>query len=208
MRHLSTAALVALILAAAGRAQAQAPQPMDPTIHRHMGFYLNMDLGGGYLGSSASAAGIDVKLSGGAGQFSLAVGGAVMENLILAAHLWGYAVASPTVTINSQSVSATNATLGVSGIGLAIVYYVMPTNLYLSLTPSITSLSVEQGGTTYSTENGPGLRAAVGKEWWVSDHWGIGLDGNLAFTSNKDKGPGAPTWGSFAISVAFSATYN
>lgn len=198
----------AAVLCAGGRAAAQAPSPRYGGAFRHQGFYLNMDLGFGYLGSSASSGGVDVKLSGGALEFSLALGGALQENLILAGQLWGYSVPDPTVTVNGQSASASGATLGLTGLGVDLVYYVMPTNLYFSIAPSFTSLSVEEGGVTSTTETGVGLRLAVGKEWWVSERWGIGLNGNLALASNKDKGAGAPTWGSFAIGVAFSATYN
>lgn len=197
----------AAVLCAGGRAAAQAPSPHYGTFNRHLGFYLNLDLGLGYLGSSASFAGSDFKLSGAAGEFSIAIGGAIQENLILAGQLWGYSASDPEATIDSVSVPGP-ATLTLTGIGVDLVYYVMPANLYLSITPSLTSLSVEQGGVSESTETGVGLRLAVGKEWWVSERWGVGLNGNLALASNKDKGPGAPTWGSFAIAVAFSATYN
>jgi hypothetical protein len=208
MKSLLIGLCAAAVLCAGGRAAAQAPSPQYGMFNRHAGFYLNLDLGFGYLGSSASQAGTDVKLSGGAGAFSVAIGGAVQENLILAGQFWFYNVADPTVTVGGQSATASGANVGLTGFGVDLVYYMMPTNLYLSIAPAITSLSVEENGVTSSTEAGLGVRLAVGKEWWVSDHWGIGVDGNMVLASNKDKGAGAPTWGSFAIGVAFSATYN
>jgi hypothetical protein len=42
----------------------------------------------------------------------------------------------------------------------------------------------------------------------VSDHWGIGLDLQGAFSSNRDKDPGTATFRSGALGLAFSATYN
>ncbi len=209
MKSLSMGLCAAVALCAGGSALAQAPSPQYyGAVNRHQGFYLNLDLGFGYLGSSFSEGGTDVKLSGGAGEFSVAIGGAVSENLILAGQFWLYSVSDPKVTVNSQSVTASGATLRLTGIGVDLVYYMMPANLYLSIAPALTSLSLEYGGVSSTTETGLGVRLAVGKEWWVSERWGIGVDGNMVLASNKDKGAGAPTWGSFAIGVAFSATYN
>jgi hypothetical protein len=203
--------VTALLLGAgAAPALAQAGSAnLDSTIHRHLGFFVQMDIGPAYLGTSASSGSFDRKMSGGAGEFGVAIGGAVVEDLILAGHLWGFSAPSPTVKDHGGTVSTSGTlTLDLSGIGLNATYYFMPLNLYLSLTPSIATLTAKANGVKEETKNGFGLRAAVGKEWWVSDHWGLGLDGHLAFASNQAKGTGGPTWGTFALGVAFSATYN
>lgn len=195
----------AAVLCAGGRASAQAPSPQYGMFNRHVGFYLNLDLGFGYLGSSASST--DEKLSGGAGSFSVAIGGALQENLILAGQLWAYSVPDPTYTVGGQSDPGFGRDLGLTGLGLDLVYYVMPTNLYFSIAPSFTTWSADLGGVKFTSNTGLGVRLAVGKEWWVSERWGVGLDGSMALTSNKEE-RGGPTWGSFAFGVAFSATYN
>lgn len=194
----------AAVLCAGGRAAAQAPSPRYGGAFRHQGFYLNLDLGLGYLRSSISS--IDERWSGGAGQFSIGIGGAIQENLILAGRLWAYSVPDPDATIGGVSGTVPGGSLTLTGIGPELVYYVMPANVYLSIAPSLTTLSPEGTGLTYSIDTGVGLRLAVGKEWWVAPHVGIGLNGNLAVASNKE--PGFGTWGSFAIGVAFSATFN
>src|SRR5713226_1245709 len=64
--------------------------PVDATMHRHFGFFLRPDLGVGYMTTSeptGTSAG-DVTISGLAGVFGFAIGGAVAENVILAAHLY------------------------------------------------------------------------------------------------------------------------
>lgn len=216
MRRMARVAVAALVLAGGSPALAQgepgpapAPGPSQDTAHRHLGFFLQMDLGGGYLSTSATSGGATLKLSGGAGQFSIAIGGAVAENLILGGHLWADAVSSPSVTLNGQAAPTSgSATVGVTGIGFNVTYYFMPLNLYVQATPSITRVSLTQGGVTGNTEAGLGVRLAVGKEWWVSDHWGLGLNGHLALSANKDQGSAAPTWGTGSVAVAFSATYN
>ena len=98
--------------------------------------------------------------------------------------------------------------LSLVGVGLNLTYYFMPANIYVSLSPSITTLNLTASGVTGSTENGFGMKIALGKEWWVGNHWGIGVAGQFFFASNKDKGTNPPTWSSTAGGIAFSATYN
>ncbi len=182
--------------------------PMDPTAHRHLGFYLHLDLGMGALASSASTSLGTMKLSGSGGNFSIAVGGAVSENFILAGHLWDHVASNPRLTWAGSSVSTSNSSVALVGLGVDLTWYIMPSNFYVTVTPSITSLSVNSSGSTSNTESGLGVQLAGGKEWWVSDHWGLGLNLQLAISSNKDKGTNPPTWGSSSLAVAFSATYN
>ncbi len=212
MRHAARSAVAAMVLAWGTPALAQgdpaSARGMADTVHRHLGFFLQMDLGAGYLSTSASSGGSSVQVHGGAGAFSIAIGGAVAENLILAGHFWGDGVSSPTVTSNGASTASNSDFLGLSAIGFNVTWYFMPLNLYVQATPSITRVTFLRGGTAGDTDGGLGLRLAVGKEWWVGDHWGLGLNGHLALSSNKDRGAGSPTWGTAGFAVAFSATYN
>jgi hypothetical protein len=53
------------------------------------------------------------------------------------------------------------------------------------------------------------VRAAIGKEWWVSDHWGLGASLNGIFASNQDTGgTNPPNISSTFWGLSFSATYN
>jgi hypothetical protein len=69
-------------------------------------------------------------------------------------------------------------------------------------------MTTSSSGSDASTNWGFGARAALGKEWWVSDHWGLGLVGHLSMSFNQDQGTNPPTWTSWAFTAAFSATYN
>jgi len=42
----------------------------------------------------------------------------------------------------------------------------------------------------------------------VSDHWGLGVSGQLSFGFTPDKGTNPPTWNTVAPTLAFSATFN
>ena len=94
--------------------------------------------------------------------------------------------------------------MGLSGVGLNVTYYT-PSNFYFSATPSVTVLNVETDDEDYETDAGFGVRVAIGKEWWVGDEWGLGLNGQFALSSNEDEGE---TWTTTWVGIAFSATFN
>ena len=100
---------------------------------------------------------------------------------------------------------------GLGGMGLNVTYYFMPVNVYLSASPSLTfqSSMTRFGGTTsVSSRAGFGAKLSVGKEWWVGDHWGLGVAGQFFTSWNGASGSGMGTWSTVAGGVAFSATYN
>ncbi len=177
------------------------PSYLSPTAHRHLGFALRLDGGFGYTTSSAGGGS---SMDGASGLFGIVLGGAVSENLILGGELWATGVSSP----SSSGTFSAITTFAVGGVGVNLTYYVMPANVYLSASPSITTMSVDLGGTHINTDAGFGMKLAVGKEWWVGDHWGIGLAGQFLFSANKEKIPSPPTWNTVAAGVAFSATFN
>ncbi len=178
-------------------------------VHEHDGLYLNLEagIGGLWTNVTATATGNDVKLSGGGGMLGVAVGGAITPNFVLAGRLWGTAAVNPDLTVNGQKGSTTDTSLGMGGLGLDLTYYFMPANVYLTATPSIGSLSVSEAGTSYKFDTGFAIRLAAGKEWWVSERWGIGLNVQYAHSSNKGKDLSGD-WSTNWFGVAFSATYN
>ena len=187
---------------------APAPVAVVSTAHRHLGFFLRMDLGLGYLDSSASQGGIDYSISGFAVGVGIAVGGAVAENVILAGDLWGIAAVSPSMNVNGITGTASDSSMGLSGLGLNLTYYFMPANVYVSVTPSMVIATLTVSGVSGDTQVGFGGKVGVGKEWWVGDHWGLGLAGQFFFGINQDQGPNPPTWTTLGGALAFSATYN
>jgi hypothetical protein len=197
------------------QASSPAPQlvvpPGDPTIHRHFGFFLRPDLGVGFMATSeptGTAAG-DMTVSGLAGVFGFAIGGAIQENVILGAHVYDGVIVNPTVSLSSGQSATANASLTMVGIGPEFTYYWMPSNIYFSGTLALTRISLTANGTDTNSNVGFGTRLAVGKEWWVSDHWGMGLAGHASSSWNQDSGGGSqPMLTTWAFAVAFSATYN
>jgi hypothetical protein len=180
--------------------------PIADGRHRHLGGYFRPDLGLGYLTTSASQSGTSASMSGLAGTFGLAAGGALSENHILAVHLWDAVVSDPSLSYGGSS-GPGSGTVALIGIGPEYTYYSRQ-NVYFSISPSLTRMSTSLSGSSASTNWGFGARAALGKEWWVSDHWGLGLVGHLSMSFNQDQGTNPPTWTSWAFTAAFSATYN
>lgn len=185
--------------------------PGDATAHRHFGFFLRPDLGAGYMMTSepTGTTSGDLNISGPAGVFGFAIGGAVAENVILAAHLYDGVVVNPNVSFSSgQSVIASNSSLTMFGMGPEFTYYFMPTNVYFSGTLALTRMALTANGRDSSSNVGFGTRLAVGKEWWVGDHWALGFVGHASSSWNKDSGGSSPTLTTWVYAVAFSATYN
>jgi hypothetical protein len=182
-----------------------APARRAPIAH-HYGFFFRPDLGIGYLHAGASQSGNDVSLYGAGASLGIAVGGAVDRHNIIAFHIWGLSATNPTGSASgtTQSIDG-SVTLVV--MGPEYTYY-SDNNLYFSLSPGLSQLSFETKGVTSNSSDGFGFRLALGKEWWVSDNWGLGLAGQFSFSANPDTGTNPPTWITWGLSVAFSATYN
>jgi hypothetical protein len=196
---------------AADDASTELPRPEATTKaldtrHRHEGFYIRPDLGFGYLRASGSPGGVDASIGGAGATFGIAVGGTVSENSVLAFHLWDMVVSNPSYSIGGTTVENIDATLTLLAFGPQYTHYT-PDNLYFSLTPSLTRATLTSQGSTEDSNWGFGMRAAIGKEWWVADRWGLGVAGHLSLTVNKAPAD-AGTWTGWGASIAFSATYN
>jgi len=200
-RHGALAVSV-LALAVVAAAPALAGEPRT-----HDGFFLRLSAGGGYGQTKVTVFDEDLKLSGAAGDINLAIGGAVTPNLAVHGTLWGWAVSSPDVELGSASGTASDATLNMSSYGAGITYYFVPANVYISPSLGLSILSIEEGGESARTDTGFGFDATIGKEWWVSDGWGLGVAGAFTYHSVPD-GDIDERWSGPGFAVRFSATYN
>jgi hypothetical protein len=186
--------------------------PVDPTLGRHLGFFFRAELGFGFMSTSANLpveGGITrAFIEGPSVTFAMSAGWSIAENLSLAAEAWMTAAYSPTFGSAGQSVRVEDAGVDLFGMGLQVTYYLMPINVYLSVTPSISTLSTIEANVSTATREGFGLKVGVGKEWWIGGHWGIGLSGQFFLGSNPDAGAPGVTWTTLGGAVALSATYN
>ena len=86
-------------------------------------------------------------------------------------------------------------------------------NLYFSGALTFTQVTVNDdtvndgSGNGDLTDMGVGGSFLVGKEWWVSTNWGLGVAGMLRLASMKVTDSDARMTAT-AFSILFSATYN
>jgi hypothetical protein len=183
-----------------------------PGYHTHDGFYMRLAAGGG--AAVAEDSDIGAKASGGSFAFSAAFGGAILQNLILYGEMIGYGI--PESKYNNDGMNGTSShTLNITGFGPGVAYYFMPLNLYLSGTLVLHQISENASGNSNNgvtlTDTGVGVSLMVGKEWWVSADWGLGIAADFFLGSAKNR-PDYTTpdsrWTSKGFAVMFSATYN
>jgi hypothetical protein len=171
---------------------------------------MRLQFGGGYLTTSESTGGSTLKVSGGAGSFGMAVGGAVIENLIIYGEFTGMFVSDPSVSYRGNSATASGTTMTLSAFGPGVAYYIEPFNMYLSGTMLFAKLSMSNSDSNdnfASSDLGFGAHFNVGKEWWVSTNWGLGAAFQFQFASMKDKGVDDRIT-ALGFAALFSATYN
>jgi hypothetical protein len=185
---------------------------LPPGYHRHDGAYVRLQFGGGISSYKASANGTDVSITGGGYFFDFAVGGAVTDNVILFGELFIADADHPDGTVNGVSGGSVNGTLDVVGLGGGIAYYFPESNVYISGTIAAPKLeaSDNSNNTTGTTNFGLGFSGQVGKEWWVSSDWGLGMAAQFIAARMKDRTDitPAPTWTTLQFGLLFSATYN
>ena len=91
--------------------------------------------------------------------------------------------------------------------GIGVTYYAMPINLYLSPSIGFGSLTLDLPNANGETDTGVVFDFTVGKEWWVSDRWALGVAGGLGLHAIPDKNS-SDDWKGSSIAVRFTSTFN
>ena len=180
---------------------------------QHTGFFLSMGLGPAFGKITSDMGHEQIDMSGAGYKFDFKIGGAVKENLILHATMISTMLDGPSVkssyygmlgkTTNSISISENML------IGGGLTYYIMPFNLFLSGSLGLGNYSLTDidSNVNGSTNNGVSMQLKVGKEWWVSRRWGLGI----ALTYGKtfvDNTAGNEKLNSNRFGILFNATLN
>lgn len=186
-----------------------ATPPISPGYHQHDGAYVRLQLGFGYQRLSANSTGQDVLVKGAGANFDIAVGGAVAPNFILYGALLIADASSPSFTVNGLSYGSSSGSVDVVGFGGGAAYYFPEVNMFVLGTLYAARIeSSDSGGNNVGTSDlGWALEGQVGKEWWVSTDWGLGVAGQVVGGRINDRG-GSPTWNALSLGLLFSATYN
>ncbi|MCP4548101.1 MAG: hypothetical protein GY835_16680 [bacterium] len=173
------------------------------TPHSHdSGFFMRLSAGIGQAETANDVMAANFKMSGLSGDINLAFGFIVVENLALHASLHGWTISDPDVKFGGLEGEAIGD-LTLNSLGGGFTYYIMPSNLYISASLGIGTLDFNNA----ETDNGLAGDLTLGKEWWKSDRWGIGLAGCLGYHSVPD-GDAPDDWTGLSFGIRFTATLN
>jgi hypothetical protein len=200
------------------------PRLRGPGAHEHDGFFLRLAVGvgaGGMAYDERTAIGqkrSGVKTRGLIGSFEVAVGGRVVDNLIVHGSLIAVGMSSNKTVDGVENNNYDELATRMGLLGAGVTYYVMPTNLYLTLVAGASYLEERREdertrGDSAAVESGVGGATAltVGKEWWVGQRgqWAIGAAITGGFYTAPVEIAGEDTWArAHSISLNFSATLN
>lgn len=194
------------LLAGCGLLAASPQAFADGAPRTHDGQFFHVAYGMGWMWTSATIEGEDFEFDGFTFDGELSVGAMLRENLAMHGTFFNWLVINPTV----QS-ERSNTDVAHTGFALGSTYYIMPANLFFSLRVGGGWMRQQRafGGYQQAAKTNFGLAGGVGlgKEWWVSDGWGVGVAGSLDFHSL----PAADSDGTFngrSFAIRFSATYN
>jgi len=174
----------------------------------HDGFLLRLSAGAGGAKTSEDFASSSLEISGAAGDVNFAVGGMIAPNFAIHGTIFGWSLTDPEVELTGHVSGELNGDLSMSAIGAGFTYYFMPANLYISPSVGVGTLTLDIDGLD-DIESDPGLALdfTLGKEWWVSNSWGLGIAGAVGYHSIPDNGTDEKITGS-NVAIRFTATYN
>lgn len=173
---------------------------------QHNGLYMRFQPGIGF--GYANYEDI-VEVLGGSGAFTMHIGGTVAEDLIIFGKFSTNSITNPTITILGFITSESKDTkYTVNAFGAGVTYY-LPFNFYLTGSLDIAMSNLTIGDSELNSDAGIGMELALGKEWFVSDNWGLGLAFMTQFSkmTGKDEGDEYEL-GNLFYGLMFSATYN
>jgi len=178
---------------------------------RHDGVYLQVTPGVGVAATSAKLDdGSTVSLSGAGGSFGIVFGAAVTENWIVAGDLSGTSVFSPTLKMNDMEVKTVDDVKWNTGyLGVSTAYYFMPLNVHVGGGIGAFRMALDVPKMDLSRSKvGGAAKLGVGKQWWLGDHLGLGVNLEAVAGAVPDDSPASKGWGFFSTDLAVSATYN
>lgn len=179
----------------------------------HDGFYLHLALGAGALNASNDTGLFEAKVYGGGAALNIEVGLAVRENLVVFGKLGGISVVDPSVEVTGLGWgTARGERLNLSLLGVGAGWYFSSINLFVAGAISAAALATEtaDGQQLSRTDVGAAVSLSVGKEWWISPNWGLGVALELIGGRVPDEAGSASLdpWRIGGAAVSFSATFN
>ena len=176
---------------------------------RHEGFYFRADTGYGYM-NATDPSGSGSSYTGTAALGAYHVGGSIQGSALLGVQLWAALMQNPTYKY-ALGTDRMSGTVGNLGLGPELTLYLLPSNVYVSSAVGLTWFLLSSSSNSQTSKTGLGARVTVGKEWWLSQTWGLGVAAACGFSANKlpipqtDSSRGFQTWN---LGLVASLTYN
>ncbi len=180
--------------------------------HEHDGFFTRFIFGYGYgKGSVDNYIDGDIKFSDISDVTRLQVGLSIVSDFNLYLDLGFVSYTAPEVKLNGEKVKDTDTVYNSSQAGIGFSYYIMPDNLFIEFSYLLVGGVFEGDLIDTSDLSGTGIYASIGKEWWVSENWGLGV--SLYYYREKLKRDNSHAIDKYEVKnhcwgLAFTATYN
>lgn len=178
---------------------------------RHAGLWLRLMSGPIHARLGTAGDGGATNLNGWGAAVSVAVGAAIIDDFVLYGELSGASALNPSVQApSSEGPGHLGIALTTLGVGGGLAYYFMPVDLYVSGAVMLAQArAVERSSERLlgRTAWGPATAFSVGKEWWLSDHFGLGVALRADLASLADAGGSGVTWHSVGLSAALSLSF-
>ena len=140
------------------------------------GFFLRMAIGGGHASTEAELGSRSLELHGPSGTFDVAIGAVVAKNLAIHGTLGGFAIADADVDGSGFGVGDTDdVNLAMSMVGGGLTYWFGESNAYVTASGGFGELVFDFDGDHENSDTGFATEVQLGKEWWVSGRWGLGV---------------------------------
>lgn len=187
MKDSNKAALCAVLSLTAAGVVLGTPALAQAAPRTHDGFYLQLDIGLGYLSTSAEAGGSTIKYSGVTVPSALWLGGTVGTLVIGGGFFTDYAP-SPSASLNGgNSIELTDVSMYLIGLGIFADYY-LDAHGGLHFQPFLGWGGLEtsyQGNAGGSDPTGLVLAIGGGYDWWLGEQWSVGVLGRIAYAPLK-----------------------
>jgi hypothetical protein len=179
---------------------------------RHRGFFMRLALGPGYYRMWATSAEGTMQLRAAGGGLSLSMGGALSENFVLYGEAALQSTLDPAVDTYAGRAARPGTSVTTAALGAGLGYYLMPAHVYLAASLLVAQARAVDRPTEQllgKTDLGPGLALSLGKDWWLSPSWTIGVMARMQLARLRDPRHGhrGAMWDALGLSAAFTVAF-
>lgn len=178
----------------------------------HTGLFVRLNAGLAYMNTSEAIGTAITTTTGIAGMGEFGVGWAVIPNLIVHLDVASAGVIGPKVSIkggDATAIGSGSPADTVANFGVGVTYYMMPYNFWVGGAVGGSAAWLDYGGGRLVSDIGWGFVANFGKEFWVSQNWGLGFAGELLFSAvPNDVSNVTYNLNTLAFGILVCASYN